>query len=193
MVQYRDKHADRSRRLREAYALASVCRSLGATFIVNDDVELALAVKADGVHIGRDDPPISAARDRLGRESLVGVSCYNLPDRALAAQAEGADYVAFGSFFPSRTKPAAVRATVGMLTAARGLLQVPIVVIGGITPENGAELIAAGADIIAVSHGIFGAPDPHQAATEYARLFSPDPAKGRHFDSGVDHYHEPLS
>jgi thiamine-phosphate pyrophosphorylase len=171
LVQYRNKSADLARREREAAALAVLCRKYHALFIVNDDDELAAAVNADGVHLGRDDALIETARARLGSRALIGVSCYNQLDRALDAQARGADYVAFGSFFASRTKPQAVRASPELLREARTRVTVPIVAIGGITPENGAALIAAGADALAVIDGVFGQPDVRAAAARYAKLF----------------------
>ena len=170
-VQYRDKGADVARRQAEAAALASLCHGAGALFIVNDDVELAVSVHADGVHLGRDDAAISAARARLGPDRLVGASCYDQFALAEAAVAAGADYVAFGSFHPSPTKPDAVRADAGLLHRARRALAVPLVAIGGITPENGAPLVAAGADMLAVIHALFGASDVRAAATAFARLF----------------------
>ena len=143
--------------------------------IVNDDVALAAAVEAAGVHLGHNDAAPAAARDLLGPRAIIGVSCYNRLDLALAARDQGADYVAFGSFFPSSTKPLAVRADIDLLRRARRELRLPLVAIGGITPENGAVLVGAGADMLAVVTGVFGAPDPQAAARAYARLFdSPD-------------------
>ena len=110
-VQYRDKSADLERRRRDAEALLEVCRARNVPLIINDDIDLVLAAGADGVHLGRDDEALAAARSRLGDDAIIGVSCYDEPDRALAATRNGADYVAFGSFFPSVTKPGAVRAT----------------------------------------------------------------------------------
>lgn len=172
VLQYRNKSGDPSGCLQEARALAALCRARRATFLVNDDVELAAACGADGVHLGRDDMPIEQARARLGDGVLIGVSCYNEPERARRAVAAGADYVAFGRFFPSRTKPQAVQADLGLLRAARREFSVPIVAIGGITPENGASLIAAGADALAVIEGIFGQADIRAAARRYAELFT---------------------
>jgi thiamine-phosphate pyrophosphorylase len=171
MLQYRDKSSDHARRLAEARLLAVRCREYGALFIVNDDVELALESGADGVHLGRDDPAIEAARARLGAGAIIGVSCYNELERARDAQARGADYVAFGRFFPSRTKPEAVSTSPELLKQARAALRVPIVAIGGITPENGGGLIAVGADLLAVIDGVFGRSDIRAAAARYAKLF----------------------
>ncbi|MCU0935768.1 MAG: thiamine phosphate synthase [Gammaproteobacteria bacterium] len=171
VVQYRDKSGDAARRAREAGALRELCRAHGVPLLVNDDVELARSVGADGVHLGRDDLPLADARARLGPAAVIGASCYADPARAIAAEAAGADYVAFGRFFPSRTKPLATPASVAMLAAVRPRLRVPVVAIGGITPENAPALIAAGADLLAVVQGVFGDPDPHAAATRFATLF----------------------
>lgn len=171
MIQYRDKRNDPDRRRFEVQDLVTLCRPLGKPLIINDDVELAAEVGADGVHLGRDDGAVSDARGRLGNGAIIGVSCYNELERAREAVADGADYVAFGSFFPSSTKPHAVRADSELLRAAREELRVPIVAIGGITPENGGTLVEAGADLLAVITGVFGQEDVESAARAYSRLF----------------------
>lgn len=171
VIQYRDKSRDRVRRRHQAAALAQRCREARALFIVNDDVELAADVAADGVHVGRADAGVEHARQRAGGRLIVGVSCYDSLERARVAQSQGADYVAFGSFFLSPTKPHAVPADISLLAQARRALTIPLVAIGGITPENGARLVAAGADALAVISGVFGADDIHQAARRYAQLF----------------------
>ena len=170
-IQYRDKHSDRPHRLRTARTLLTLCDDADALLIINDDVELAAAVGAHGVHLGRHDPDIVTARSRLGTRAIIGASCYNELDRARQAAAEGADYVAFGRFFPSRTKPDAIAAPMELLTEARAALDLPLVAIGGITPDNGARLIAAGADMLAVIHAVFGQPDVEAAARRFAALF----------------------
>lgn len=172
VIQYRDKRNDTATREHIARQLHALCRDRGVPFLINDDVELARTVGTAGVHLGRDDPEIAAARARLGTEAIIGVSCYNDLSRARAAQVAGADYVAFGRFFPSRTKPQAVPATPELLRAARAELHIPIVAIGGITPENGGVLIEAGADALAVIEGVFGRPDIRAAAERYTRLFN---------------------
>lgn len=172
VVQYRDKGSDWGRRRIEADALVTLCRGAGIPLIVNDDVELAAAVDADGVHLGRDDAEPRAVRECLGPGALIGVSCYDRLDLALAADRAGASYVAFGSFFPSPTKPDAARPEPGLLTQARRALGLPLVAIGGITPQNAGALIAAGADLVAVITGVFAAPDVTAAARAYSRLFS---------------------
>ncbi len=162
---------DAASRVRQAHDLAAICRRHGVLFLVNDDVVLAKEAGADGVHLGRGDMPPAEARRRLGAEKIIGVSCYNELEPALTAERAGADYVAFGSFFPSRTKPQAVRATPDLLRAAKQRLHIPVVAIGGITPENGAALIEAGADMLAVIEGVFNQSDVRAAAQRYAQLF----------------------
>lgn len=171
LVQYRDKSGDGERRRAEASALLRACRQRGAPLIVNDDVALAAEIGADGVHLGAGDMDPTRARARLGSRAVIGVSCYDDLARAREAQALGADYVAFGSFFASPTKPGALRAEPALLARAKEALRVPVCAIGGITPENGAALVRAGADMLAVISGVFGAPDPRRAAADYARLF----------------------
>ena len=173
VVQYRDKSTDRGRRTTEAAALNALCKRHGVPFMVNDDIELALAVGADGVHLGRDDPDIASARRRLGERRLIGVSCYDRFELARRAVASGADYVAFGSFFASPTKPDAVVAGVDLLARARRELAVPVVAIGGISPENGGALVRAGADMLAVISAGFAAPDISAAARAFASCFNP--------------------
>jgi thiamine-phosphate pyrophosphorylase len=173
IVQYRDKRGDASRRLKEASNLLALCRRAGVPLIINDDVELAAASGADGVHLGEHDGSLGAARGRLGPYAIIGVSCYASLDRARAAAAAGADYLAFGAFFPSPTKPDAQRASPDLLRAARSI-GLPLVAIGGITPENARLLIDAGADFLAAISGVFGAADPARAAEKYKKLFDAD-------------------
>jgi len=153
----------------EARALASLCRARGVPFVVNDDVELALACGADGVHLGRDDGGIAAARSKM-KDKVLGISCYDSLEAARAAVAAGADYVAFGSVFASPTKPCAVRAPHELFAAARGL-GVPLVAIGGITLDNAPALLKAGADALAVISDLFDAPDVAARARAYGKLF----------------------
>jgi thiamine-phosphate pyrophosphorylase len=169
-IQYRNKAADPALRLAQASALAHVHASRGGLFIVNDDAALAMAVDADGVHVGADDGSIAAAREQVGPDRIVGVSCYDDFARAEAAVAAGADYVAFGSFFASATKPGARRADIGLLGRAKAL-GVPIVAIGGITADNARELARAGADAVAVISAAFDVPDVNAAARAIVRLF----------------------
>jgi thiamine-phosphate pyrophosphorylase len=171
LIQYRDKSTRPERRRQQAQALNSLCQAYAVPLIINDEVELAVRVNAAGVHLGRDDRDLATARAQLGAAAYIGVSCYNHLETALAAARTGADYVAFGSFFPSFIKPAAVRADLALLRQARQRLTLPIVAIGGITPANGKALIAAGADYLAVISGVFGQPDIRAAAQSYASLF----------------------
>jgi len=172
VIQLRAKQLDATVRERIARDLVALCADHGAPFLINDDVALAAAVRASGVHLGRDDADIASARGALGANALIGVSCYNELERARLAARAGADYVAFGRFFPSRTKPEAVAASLDLLRGARAALSLPIVAIGGITPENGGSLVAAGADALAVIEGVFNQPDIRAAAARYARLFA---------------------
>ena len=171
VVQYRDKSSDPIHRMRDASGLAELCRARGIPFLINDDPELARVVGADGVHLGADDATLREARMVLGTEAIIGISCYDRLDMARQAEAGGADYVAFGSFFPSSTKPDAVRASLELLQHAREALDIPIVAIGGISPENGGKLIDAGANALAVIDGVFGQSDILVAAQRFARLF----------------------
>ncbi|MES9945770.1 thiamine phosphate synthase [Candidatus Thiodiazotropha sp. CDECU1] len=174
IIQYRDKRTSSSQRLAEATALQRLCRDHEALLIINDDVVLADQVGADGVHLGAEDDPLSSARNILGEDAIIGVSCYNRFDLARIAAASGADYIAFGRFFPSHIKPKAVQAQPGLLTRAKAELGLPLVAIGGITPENGAPLISAGADMLAVIHGVFGETDIQAASRKLSRLFEPE-------------------
>ena len=172
MIQFREKHLPREERGREARALAALCHERNIPLIINDDIELAAACGAAGVHLGQDDAPVSRARRRLGQQAIIGVSCYNQMERARTAAGTDASYVAFGRFFPSKTKPGAVQAMPALLEQARREIKLPIVAIGGITPENGAELVHAGADLLAVIQGVFGQSDIRAAARAYAALFN---------------------
>ena len=171
-IQYRNKTATPKLRLRQALALRELCAGQGATFIINDDIDLARAVDADGVHLGRGDATIALARARLRPTALVGASCYDSLELAEAAVADGADYIAFGSFFPSSTKPDAVRAGLPLLSTAKARWKVPVVAIGGITPDNARALIEAGADAVAVISALFDTADVTAAARSFVALFN---------------------
>lgn len=172
LIQYRDKSRDDARRRAQARILNRLCQRHQVPLIVNDDVELAAQVGAAGVHVGRDDPAFATARARLGESALIGVSCYDRLDLALDAERAGADYVAFGAFFPSPTKPAEIRAPLDLLREAHAVLKVPIVAIGGITPDNAPLLLEAGADALAVVSAVFAQPDIREAARRFADLFA---------------------
>lgn len=171
-VQYRNKPAPASLRREQAEALLHLCRRAGAPLIVNDDLDLAIAIDADGVHLGRGDGDLGGARARLGPRRLLGASCYNRLELARTAVQTGADYVAFGSAFASPTKPEAVRAPLELYRAARRALGVPIVAIGGITVDNAGTLIAIGVDAIAVITALFAADDVERRAREFRNLFT---------------------
>lgn len=170
IVQYRNKTAGRAKRLEHAIGLAAVCEKFGALFIVNDDVDLALDVDADGVHLGRSDGALAKARARIGPKRLLGASCYNDLALAKAAHEAGADHIAFGSVFASTTKPGAVRAPLSLFAAAKSL-GLPMVAIGGITHQNAPDAVAAGADAVAVVSDLFDAPDIRARAAQFASLF----------------------
>jgi thiamine-phosphate pyrophosphorylase len=169
-LQYRQKDADSARRHTQATALQALCARAGVPLIINDDVALAEAVGAAGVHLGEEDGDIAAARARLGEHAIVGASCYDDATLAERAVAAGASYVAFGAFFPTASKVTTRRATPELLTGAAAL-NVPRVAIGGITPDNMAPLVAAGADLVAVIGGVFEASDPVAAAIAYRQGF----------------------
>ncbi len=171
VVQYRNKHATRERKLWEIRDLITLCRPLDIPLIINDEADLAAESGADGVHLGAEDGSIADARNLLGEEAIIGVSCYNSLDRTREAADQGASYVAFGRFFPSQTKPDAVLATPDLLQQAKAELQIPLCAIGGIDHENGGTLVEAGADLLAVIHSVLGAPDITQAAKEIAALY----------------------
>ncbi|MDO8412319.1 MAG: thiamine phosphate synthase [Gallionellaceae bacterium] len=174
VLQYRNKSAAAALRLKQALALRQLTHEFDATFIVNDDIQLALQVQADGVHLGALDDDISTAREVLGGDKIIGISCYNRLSLARDAARAGADYVAFGAFFFSAIKPDAVVAEINLLQQARAELDLPLVAIGGITVHNGAALIAAGADALAVISALFDAADITAAAQDFSKLFIQD-------------------
>jgi len=171
-VQYRRKQGGAVLRHEQALALRALCAARDATFIINDDVDLAADVGADGVHLGRDDGEIGAARQRLFPGAIIGASCYDSLDTAQRALAAGADYIAFGSFYPSRVKPDAVRAEPALLTRAKARWSVPVVAIGGITATRAPALTAAGADALAVISAVFDAADVAAAASAFRGAFA---------------------
>ena len=170
LLQYRDKSDDQARRLREAEALRELCERYKTRLIINDDAELAARLGV-GVHLGQTDGPLTPARTLLGRDAIIGSTCHARLDLDEQAAQEGASYVAFGRFFTSVTKPGAPAATVELLEQTRARIKLPIAVIGGITLENAAPLVAHGADLLAVVHGLFGA-DSTQDVTRRARAFN---------------------
>ena len=171
IVQYRNKIADDILRQEQACLLAQLCRKYQVVFIINDHIDVAIAVDADGVHLGQDDGCIGEVRKKLGYEKIIGVSCYNQLSLAIDASQQGADYVAFGAFFASSTKPDAVTASTDLLCKANQKLFLPIISIGGITLTNAAALIDQGGDAIAVSNALFNAPDIQSTAKAFSQLF----------------------
>lgn len=170
IIQFRDK-SKLPNREQVADNIASLCRQYDALYIINDDLELAKQVNADGVHLGRDDLDIKAAKKVIG-DKIIGVSCYNTLELAVEAEQLGADYVAFGRFFPSVTKPDAVTANIELLREARNQLSLPIVAIGGITTANAESLIQAGANSVAVIDGLFNQKFNQQSIKKTAQEFS---------------------
>ncbi|MFI4922980.1 MAG: thiamine phosphate synthase [Burkholderiales bacterium] len=172
LLQYRNKSADQSLKLQQATALICLCRDFAVPLIINDNLDLALEINADGIHLGAQDCLISDAKSKLGADKIIGASCYDDLQRALSAEAEGADYVTFGSFFASTVKPNALRAPLKLLRQAKARLTVPVVAIGGINLENAGSLIAAGADAVAVISALFNAKDIRETAKSFAALFA---------------------
>jgi len=170
LLQYRDKSDDAARRLREAEGLMKLCERYGTQLLINDDAELAARLGV-GVHLGQTDGPLTPARALLGRQAIIGSTCHASLELAAQAASEGASYVAFGRFFNSVTKPGAPAANIELLEQARARVKLPIAVIGGITLDNAASLVAHGADLLAVIHGLFGA-DSAQEVTRRARAFN---------------------
>ena len=187
LIQYRDKSSDAMFRLRQARDLADLCRERGVALIINDDVQLAAECGARGVHLGKNDADPQTARQLLGDNAIIGVSCYNDLSLALQAANQGANYIAFGRFFPSRTKPKAVQAGLDLIRLARQQISLPVAAIGGITAHNATPLLDVGVAMLAVVHGVFAAADIRQAAAAYAALFQqqgvanvPSPGVGCH-------------
>lgn len=173
LLQYRNKTANSALRLEQARLLARLCRKFSVPFIVNDHLDLAIEVGADGVHLGQIDASVSEARQRLGHGRIIGVSCHDRLELAVEAQRQGADYVAFGAFFASATKPGAVGAPIELLRHAKQKLHTPVVAIGGLTPSNAVALIHLGADAVAASNALYGVGDIRSAAEKFSRLFKP--------------------
>ncbi len=172
IIQYRNKQASPELQLKQAQAIAQICKQYQVCFIINDDPQLARKINADGVHVGKDDGQIADARAILGNEAIIGVSCYNRLENALQAQADGADYIALGRFFTSRTKPDAVQASLELLSEVRQAIDLPIVTIGGIKRDNARQLIEYGTDAIAVIYDLFhNTQNIKQTAQEFQKLF----------------------
>jgi len=173
LLQYRAKDVSVKQRREESLALLGLCRVHGVPLIINDDLALAAAITADGVHLGRDDASLAEARAALGAHAIIGVSCYADLECARVAAAGGADYVAFGSIFPSPTKPEATRAPLTLLSQAHRELTLPVCAIGGINLNNAGAVLEAGGDLLAVINDLAEAPDPEARAAAYRALFIP--------------------
>ena len=171
LLQYRDKKNNFEHKLKLANELKLLCNKFNVPLIINDDIELAKKISADGVHLGRHDQDIKTTREYLG-SIIIGISCYNDFNRAVMAKNLGADYIAFGSFYLSPTKPDAVTANTELLINAKKEINLPIVAIGGITPENGKVLLDNGADFLAIISGLYSAEDTNTALKEYMKLFT---------------------
>lgn len=171
ILQYRDKSSDQAKRLEQVSALVSLCANYHCPLLINDDVALAKASGAQGVHLGQTDGSLAEARATLGDDAIIGITCHDQLSLAQQAQQGGADYVAFGAFFPSSTKPGASAAPMALLDQAKQQLHCPVVAIGGITMDNAAQLISRGADMLAVVSGIFAAEDIQQRALAFSQQF----------------------
>lgn len=171
LLQYRNKAADSNLKLEQAASLLNLCQKFYVPLIINDDLELAIEIGADGVHLGMEDITITEARQRLGSGKIIGASCYNQLKYAIEAEQNSANYVAFGAFFSSITKPSAVAVSIGLIYEAKQYLQVPIVAIGGITSDNALELIRQGVDAVAISNSLFSAIDIEAEAKKITYLF----------------------
>jgi len=172
IIQYRDKSNDQNKRLRQAKALRLLCRQYKSLCIINDDIELAKIVDADGVHLGKDDSSLAKAREALGDEAVIGVSCYNDLTLAINAEKDTADYVAFGAIFSSTTKPDATIASLDIISQAKRQLSIPVCTIGGITEDNLQQVVQHGADMSAVISSLFSSSDILQTASSLSKHFN---------------------
>ena len=171
LLQYRHKHADAALRREQAGALLLLARKYGVPFIVNDFIDLCQELDADGVHVGGTDISVAEARARLGKQKLVGASCYGDLQLAHKAQEEGASYMAFGGFYPSLVKQYPVTTDPDIVLQAKREIALPCVVIGGMTPENAAPLAARGADLVAAISSVYLADDVTISVREFNKLF----------------------
>ena len=171
LLQYRHKTASAALQREQAVALQQLCRQYACPFVINDHLTLCQELDADGVHVGATDAGVAQARRTLGPDKIVGASCYGDLALALAAQADGASYVAFGGFYPSRVKRYPVTTPVTLLSEATAQMNLPKVVIGGMTAANAVPLVQEGAQMVAAISSVYQAPDPQQAARQFAMLF----------------------
>jgi len=171
LLQYRDKSEDHDKRLRQAGALKVLCHRYQAILLINDDIELALTVEADGVHLGQKDESVAKARERLGQYAIIGATCEGSLTLAEQAIEQGANYIAFGRFYPSKTTPDANPADMAILSQAKQRFNVPIVAIGGITVDNTSHLVEAGADMVAVVNQLFAAQEVKSRAQQFIQAY----------------------
>lgn len=171
LLQYRHKTADPELRLQQASALQALCRRYQTAFVINDHVELAVQLDADGVHVGGTDVSVAQARELLGNHKIVGASCYGDLSLARAAQAQGASYVAFGGFYPSVVKKYPVTTPLDLVREARAVIPLPIVVIGGMTVELAHPLVERGADLVAAISSVYNHANTNDAARQFVSLF----------------------
>ncbi len=171
LLQYRNKSAHWAVKLQQAQRLLQLCQQYQTPLIINDDIQLAQYIHADGVHLGQEDMTYEKARQQLGQQKIIGVSCYDQLDYALTMQQKGADYIAFGRFFPSQTKPLAKAVTMDILESAQTKIHIPIVAIGGITPQNGHQLVQKGANLLAVVGGLFAHQNQFNQVQQYQTCF----------------------
>lgn len=174
LLQYRNKKDTAAKKIDKAEKIQELCHTFNIPFIINDDIDLARSLGADGLHLGENDMDCRKARIILGPECIIGVSCYNDLQRAAFAVSNGASYIAFGAFFPTDSKRGTVKAEINIIREARNTFSVPVAAIGGITPQNGKQLLVAGANYLAVISGLYASKDPANAARQYARLFRQD-------------------
>lgn len=172
VIQYRDKSSDLKKRVQQASALNTLCKAYKIPLLINDDAGLAAGIGAAGVHLGQSDGAIAEARDMLGENAIIGVTCHDSLQLAQQAQAEGVDYVAFGAFFPSKTKPNAKPAPMSLLQQVKAEVDLPIVAIGGISVDNAQQIISAGADMVAVIHALYAQNDIQATAAQFHQLFT---------------------
>lgn len=172
ILQYRNKTASYEQQEKEANELAQLCRKHDVIFLINDNIELAIKTNADGVHIGQQDTRLEQARKKLGSGKIIGVTCHNQLSLAKQAEKQGADYVAFGRFFPSLTKPSAPAAELSLLKQAKQEISIPICAIGGITHELAPQVLKQGVDMLAVINGIFGQDDILNTCHDFVRIIN---------------------
>ncbi len=172
IIQYRDKSNNPQKRFQQATILCSLCEQYQAVSIINDDIELAKAVNAHGVHLGKDDASLTKARQTLGDDAIIGISCYNNLPLAINAEKNTADYVAFGAIFSSSTKPEAIKTNIDIISNAKQQLSIPVCAIGGITDKNIQQLIQQGVDMTAVISSLFASNDIKDTADSLSKHFS---------------------